>query len=76
MTHLVRIDAPANMHRFYCARISPTLFGDWDVIREWGRIGQAGTLKIDHHASEAEAEKALNLIHAEKVKRGYKPRQT
>lgn len=74
MTHLVRIDAPANMHRFYCARIAPTLFGDWDLIREWGRIGQAGTLRIDHHASEAAAENASQRINAAKVKHGYQRR--
>jgi predicted DNA-binding WGR domain protein len=33
-----------NQHRFYLLRLAPTLFGEWSLIREWGRIGQQGTV--------------------------------
>jgi len=39
---LTRIDAPSNARRFYRMEIVPGLFGDWSLIREWGRIGQSG----------------------------------
>jgi len=27
--------------------VLPTLFGDWSLVREWGRIGSPGTVKKD-----------------------------
>jgi hypothetical protein len=33
---------------FYAVNVLPTLFGEWQVMREWGRIGQGGTLANDH----------------------------
>ena len=42
LTYLERVDPARNMLRFYAIRISPTLFGEWAVVREWGRIGSPG----------------------------------
>ena len=39
---LPRIDAAKNMARFYAVGVEPTLFGDWAVVRRWGRIGAQG----------------------------------
>jgi predicted DNA-binding WGR domain protein len=39
LAHLHRIDPDANMARYYCVDIAPTLFGDVSVVRTWGRIG-------------------------------------
>ena len=39
--HLARIDAEKNMERFYKLDVQPTLFGEWSLVREWGRIGRA-----------------------------------
>jgi predicted DNA-binding WGR domain protein len=39
---LERIYDEKNMARFYKLDVQPTLFGDWTVIREWGRIGRGG----------------------------------
>eukprot|EP01037_Dinobryon_pediforme_P016622 gene16622-16803_t len=36
---LRRIDRDKNMARFYAIAIERTLFGDWAVVRRWGRIG-------------------------------------
>src|SRR5262249_42897670 len=33
--------------RFYLVDVTPTLFGDWTVLREWGRRGSPGTLRHD-----------------------------
>ena len=37
------------MARFYKIDVQPTLFGEWAAVREWGRIGRAGTVRIEAH---------------------------
>ena len=37
---LTRIDNSKNERRFYRMDITPGLFGDWGLVREWGRIGR------------------------------------
>ena len=44
---LVRCDQEQRMDRFYARHLTPTLFGGWDLVREWGHIGSPGTLRID-----------------------------
>ncbi len=39
---LYRIDAAKRMHRFYRMDVQPDLFGQWCLMREWGRIGSTG----------------------------------
>ena len=34
-------DPARNMARFYTMALQPTLFGEWALLREWGRIGSA-----------------------------------
>ncbi|MCK1301961.1 WGR domain-containing protein [Bradyrhizobium sp. 24] len=38
---LTRIDNRRNMARFYKLDLQPTLFDEWSIVREWGRIGRA-----------------------------------
>jgi predicted DNA-binding WGR domain protein len=38
--NLLRIDEDSNMARFYKLDVQPTLFGEWSLVREWGRIGR------------------------------------
>ena len=45
MTFLTRIDPTRNIDRFYVVQVLPTLFGDWTVLREWGRRGSPGTMR-------------------------------
>ena len=59
-------------HRFYRLLLAPTLFGGWSLVREWGRIGQPGTVRSDPFATEAEAVAALERKAREKRKRGYR----
>jgi predicted DNA-binding WGR domain protein len=42
MIYLTKTDPAQNMSRFYTLDIQPTLFGEWALLREWGRIGRAG----------------------------------
>lgn len=69
--NLTRSEPSKNVHRFYRMEIAPGLFGDWSLIREWGRIGQSGQIRIDWFSSEAEANDARLFLQMKKVKRGY-----
>ena len=68
---LVRRDSAQRMARFYTLHIAPTLFGGWDLVREWGHIGSPGTLRIDPFETLGESERALRRIEKQKRKRGY-----
>jgi predicted DNA-binding WGR domain protein len=69
---LTRIDDGSNVTRFYKLDVQPTLFGEWAVLKEWGRIGHAGTVRIEAHPTRGKADLALILRWAEKRKRGYR----
>lgn len=68
---LFRIDSEHNMARFYKLDVQPTLFGQWALIREWGRIGRAGTARSVVFATLGEAEAALRDQRRLKERRGY-----
>jgi predicted DNA-binding WGR domain protein len=68
---LVRRDGEQRMARFYTLHSAPTLFGGWDLVREWGRIGSPGTLRLTPFATLEESERALRRIEKKKRKRGY-----
>ena len=69
--YLTRTDPDANLYRFYRMEIVPGLFGDWGLVREWGRIGRGGQFRTDWFTSEAEAKEARFKLHMAKAKRGY-----
>ena len=68
---LTRIDNSKNERRFYRMEIVPGLFGDWGLVREWGRIGRGGQVRTDWLASEADAKDARFELHMSKAKLGY-----
>lgn len=70
-TYLERVDPTARMARFYAVTVTPTLFGEWAVVREWGRIGQGGTVRDAAFGSEVEAEDAAATLVRTKQRRGY-----
>jgi predicted DNA-binding WGR domain protein len=69
--HLTREEPSRNIRRFYSMMVQPDLFGGASLIREWGRIGQAGQVRIDLHADEGCAVDALAGLAQAKRKRGY-----
>ncbi|WP_274630963.1 WGR domain-containing protein [Arvimicrobium flavum] len=69
---LHRIDASKNMARFYAMHVSPTLFGESCVTRNWGRIGTRGRTRLDTFATAPEAEAALRRLQLKKNQRGYR----
>ena len=58
MPLLTNIDAAGNRHRFYMVQLSQNLFGEWSLVREWGRIGSPGRLRCDTFESESQARDA------------------
>lgn len=69
--YLVKIDASKNQRRFYNMHLAPTLFGGWSLIREWGRLGSGGTLRMVPFDTEQEAINELKKIKTAKLKGGY-----
>lgn len=72
---LVCIDPAKRKHRFYKMFIAPSLFGEWMVVREWGRIGSSGQMRSDRFDSPGAALLAMQKLVREKLRRGYVQRQ-
>lgn len=70
-TRLHREVPSQNMRRFYRMVVQRDLFGGASLIREWGRMGSGGQVRIDHHADEGRAVTALMALAAQKQRRGY-----
>ena len=69
---LTRIDPEQNMRRFYRLALQPDLFGGCTLIREWGRIGHGGQVKLEGFKSEGQAVDALLAMQRRKARRGYR----
>jgi predicted DNA-binding WGR domain protein len=63
--------APKNMRRFYGLAVQRDLFGQWCLIRAWGRIGRAGRVRMVAYATAAQAREALTVQQRVKERRGY-----
>lgn len=72
--YLEKREPERNMQRFYRIVIAASVFGDWAVIREWGRIGSPGTVRKLWFDSEDEAYTAAIKIRNSKEKKGYQVR--
>ncbi|WMS45265.1 WGR domain-containing protein (plasmid) [Acuticoccus sp. MNP-M23] len=71
--HLRCIDPASNKRRFYALSVQRTLFDEWVLVREWGRIGVSGRLRRDPYSSAGPALDALHEIARQKTRRGYQP---
>jgi len=72
MTILRRVDASRNMARFYALGVGRTLFGEFALVREWGRIGCLGQRHSVIYPTLADAEAALAKLCHVKERRGYR----
>lgn len=68
---LQRVDPARNMRRFYVLGVQGDLFGGADLVREWGRIGRPGRIRVEHYQDEAGALSALQRWSRSKHRRGY-----
>jgi predicted DNA-binding WGR domain protein len=65
--------APArNRQRFYAITVPRTRFGGWALVREWGRIGQPGTVREAWFETEGAARAAGEQWRERREKRGYR----
>jgi predicted DNA-binding WGR domain protein len=71
ITTMYRVDPKANMARFYALSLQPTLFGEWALVREWGRIGQRSCSLLNTYADLRAASQAGETLIAAKRKKGY-----
>ena len=69
--YLERHEPDKNLHRFYQMIVTPGIFGDWSLVREWGRVGSPGKVRKDWFDSEDEAKLARDKLCATKQKKGY-----
>jgi predicted DNA-binding WGR domain protein len=71
---LHQIDPARNRQRFYTLQLAPNLFGEWSLIRSWGRLGTAGQQRTSWYEDPESAESALQRTLAQKQRRGYRLR--
>lgn len=69
--YLEKRDPDRNMQRFYAMHVTQTIFGDWALIREWGRIGSPGTIRENWFDTKKEALEAEWKLLNQKIKKGY-----
>jgi predicted DNA-binding WGR domain protein len=71
MTLIRRRDPTRNMARFYALSVQADLLAGWTLVREWGRIGRPGRVRLDPHPDLTDAETAARRFEASKRRRGY-----
>lgn len=71
--HLHSIEPMQNRRRFYALSVQRTLFGEWELVREWGRIGRGGCCRRDPYPTGGEALDALIELARHKQRRGFRP---
>lgn len=69
--HLQSVDQSRNRARFYSMAVVRDLFGDWVLVRRWGRIGTTGRSSTRMYASAGEALSDLSDTSEAKRRRGY-----
>ncbi|MDF1670209.1 MAG: WGR domain-containing protein [Roseovarius sp.] len=70
-TTLYRIDHTRNMSRFYTLTIQPNLFGGYSLMRNWGRIGTGGRMRIEFFDCPAASQDECDRLLHSKQQRGY-----
>ena len=70
-TALYRIDPSQNMSRYYTLYVQLNLFGGFSLLRNWGRIGTGGQLRLEIFDTENNAQKAYDNLISSKLERGY-----
>jgi predicted DNA-binding WGR domain protein len=68
---LRRVDAAKNMDRFYELTLEPTLFGEWAVVRRWGRFHSEGRKRETWFDGPSPALVFMDRLHNQKLRRGY-----
>lgn len=69
--HLQSVDPSRNRARFYSMAVVRDLFGNWMLVKRWGRIGTSGRMSSLTFSSAGEAISALSDVARAKGRRGY-----
>ena len=70
------VTPPKHMLRYYAMQVMPNLFGEWCLLRVWGRIGRRGQMRTDWFETKEEATNALEILEKAKRRRRYQENQT
>lgn len=60
------------MARYYRLSVVETLFGEWVMVREWGRVGSRGQSREHCCGSPDQAAALLEAHRSQRVRRGYR----
>ena len=71
---LDRIRPERNERRFYALSVGVDLFGNIHLLRNWGRIGTGGRVRVDVYSGTGDAISALQKRARAKCRRGYEAR--
>jgi predicted DNA-binding WGR domain protein len=71
MAFFTHTDPAKNRHRFYVVQLSPTLFGDWTLLREWSRSRSPGTVCMTSFDGYHEAQQAKARAIKRRLQHGY-----
>ncbi|RDV11857.1 WGR domain-containing protein [Pontibacter diazotrophicus] len=69
--YLERHQPEKNMRRYYRLYVTPTLFGEFALVREWGRIGKSGQRKEEWYDTFEQACVELERLASKKRRKGY-----
>ena len=69
--HFERRNPLENMARFYRLELRQTLFGEWSLVRLWGRIGTGGREQLETYSTQEAALAAADRLERAKRGRGY-----
>lgn len=69
--YLKSIDPEKNRFRFYSMAVQPDLFGQYYLIRTWGRIGSRGRCMPEIFNTYDEAIKSIDAIVKVRHNHGY-----
>jgi predicted DNA-binding WGR domain protein len=72
--YLEKLDPAKRQARFYALHLTQTLFGNWTLVREWGRIGSLERVAVDWFATFEEAYRAMDKKAQEKLRKEYRTR--
>lgn len=74
--HLVSIDITANRWRWYTLIWQPTLWDEWALVVQWGRIGAVGSYRSTIFQNRAEATPAIRQTIRARLQHGYTVRSS
>jgi predicted DNA-binding WGR domain protein len=63
---------PPHWREIVATQIDRTLFGDWSITREYGRIGSPGRVAVESFPTEEEARRAESQTIRLRTRHGYR----